>query len=306
MATALRRRVAAFARRNEVDVLAHFRGQGLYLVAESIDCGGKGSIISAIKRDDESAGRLVLDLRLLWPSDEPDKIPLGRTNALSEIYGTDDIIPKYEELQKFYEKTFRRRIDTIITCEPTWAGIGLQIRKKIIKTDADHTAKDTADAFAQDRHNLISRLIFPAIQDGVDVFCERNFCSSVVYQSSMDTPLSVEDILALEGNMYAARHAPHVYVICDISADTAMERKNARKKQDDCRFEVPEFMRKIEAQYRSPALKELLNSHKSMVVYVNTEKPTTPDDTDIAAREILRKLREGSLIDGARFNYNIG
>jgi thymidylate kinase len=279
---------------------------GIYLVAESIDCGGKGSIISAIKRDEESAGRLVLDLRLLWPSDEPGKIPIGKANVLSEIYGKDDVMPRYDDLQKYYRETFGRGIDAIITCEPTWTGTGLKIRKKIIRTGAEFTARDTAQAFADDRHDLISKLIYPAIQDGVDVFCERNFCSSVVYQSSMEPALSVEEILKLEGNLYATRHAPHVYVICDISAGTAMQRKNARKKQDDCRFEVPDFMRKIEAQYRSPQLKELLNSHRSMVVYVNTESPTTMADTESAARDILRRFREGSLRDGARFNYDIG
>jgi thymidylate kinase len=285
-----------------------FGGSGIYLVAESIDCGGKGSIISAIKRDEENAGKLVLDLRLLWPSDEPDKIPQGPLNVLSQIYGNDDVMPKYEDLQEFYRRTLGRGIDAIITCEPTWTGMGLKIRKKIIHEvlGLNHTAKDTADAYAKDRHDLISKLIFPAIQDGVDVFCERNFCSSVVYQSSMDTLLSVGDILALDGNLYASRHAPHVYVICDISADTAMERKNARKKQDACKFEVPEFMKKIAPKYRSPELKELLNSHRSMVVYVNTDKPATMDDTESAAREIVRKFREGSLRDGERFNYNIG
>ncbi len=277
---------------------------GLYLVAESIDCGGKGAIINAIKESEISSGKSVVDLRLLWPSDEEDKIHAGSNNILSVIYGTDDIIPDYEKL-KLKCLSEGNAIDTIITCEPTWANIGLKIRKKIIHEvkGLDYTAKDAADAYAEDRRELISKLVRPAILDGVDVFCERNYCSSIVYQSSMDNPLSVDDIVALEGNAYAIGNAPHLYVICDIGADTAMERKALRKKDDKCKFEVPEFQRRIEGKYRSPWLKSLLTSHGSMVVYVNTEKPTKKEETVKAALDILDKFRSGSLKDGEKFNF---
>jgi thymidylate kinase len=278
---------------------------GLYLVAESIDCGGKGSIISAIKDSEVRAGRLVVDLRLLWPSDEPGKVPSGPGNALWECYENDDVIPDYSKLKDHFTDADGRKIGSIFVCEPTWAHVGLAIRRKIIHEVAgkNYTAKDTAQAYADDREELIRKLIKPAIDDGVDVYCERNFCSSVVYQSSMDNPVSVEDIMRLPGNAFAARNAPHLYVICDLSAETAMKRKLERQKQDNCKFEVPEFQRRIEGKYRSSWLHALLTYHGSMVVYVNTDSPTTLDDTVRASLEIVKRFKSGSLRDKEKFNF---
>ncbi|MBW2971714.1 hypothetical protein KY359_01635 [Candidatus Woesearchaeota archaeon] len=289
-------------------VIAKYDGKtGLYLVAESIDCGGKGSIVSAIKKSERQAGRSIVDLRLLWPSNEEGRIPDGDDNPLSAIYGTNDIIPDYLKLKRHYEKVTGRGIDVIFTCEPTWARTGLKIRNKLIHEvkGLDYTARDAAEAYAEDRQELISKLIRPAILDGVDVYCERNFCSSVVYQSSMDNPLTVEQILALEGNVYAAENAPHLYVICDVSAGTAMERKSERDKKDCCKFETLEFQGRIEGKYRAEWLRKLLESHGSMVVYVNTEKPTRPADTIAASLSLVRMFKAGRLEPGQKFNYDI-
>ncbi|MBU2561611.1 MAG: hypothetical protein KKD17_04890 [Nanoarchaeota archaeon] len=279
---------------------------GLYLVAESIDCGGKGSIVSAIKRAEVSAGKHIIDLRLLWHSDEEGKVPSAQGNPLFAIYGIDDVIPEYGRLKEYFVRKDGRGIDVIFACEPTWARTGLKIRKKLIHEvkGLDYTARDAAEAYAEDRHELISRLIRPAVLDGVDVYCERNFCSSVVYQSSMDNPLSVDQILALEGNSYAAGNAPHLYVICDVSAETAMERKSARDKKDCCKFETLEFQRRIEGKYRAGWLRDILESQGSQVAYVNTEKPTRPEDTIRAALAVVKLFRSGKLKHGQKFNYD--
>ncbi|MBN1544988.1 hypothetical protein JW898_06025 [Candidatus Woesearchaeota archaeon] len=283
------------------------RKSGLYLVAESIDCGGKGSIVSAIKRAEMAAGKRIIDLRLLWPSNEERRIADGGDNPLSAIYGTNDVIPEYGKLKSFFVGEDGKRIDVIFTCEPTWARTGLKIRNKLIHEvkGLDYTARDAAEAYAEDRQELISKLIRPAILDGVDVYCERNFCSSVVYQSSMDNPLTVDHILALEGNRYAAGNAPHLYVICDVSAETAMERKSARDKKDCCKFETLEFQRRIEGKYRAGWLRELLESQGSCVAYVNTEKPKRPEDTVRAALAVVGLFRSGKLKGGQKFNYGI-
>jgi thymidylate kinase len=288
-------------------ITSYSQKTGLYLVAESIDCGGKGSIISAIKKKSIGSGKLVLDLRLLWPSDEEGKIPPGHDNPLYALYETDNVIPEYEKLKEYYLKMTGRRIDTIFTCEPTWANYGLLIRKKAVHEvlGKNYTAEDTAKLYAPDRHELISKLILPAVLDGVDVYCERNFCSSIVYQSSMDDVLTVEQILALEGNAYATRNSPHLYIICDVSAETAMERKAIRKKQDACKFEVLPFQKRIAEKYKSLWLRELLNSHGSIVAYVNTEKPTTPEDTVSAALSVVELFKSGKLQNSHKVNYDI-
>lgn len=287
----------------------HFGGadSGLYLVAESIDCGGKGAVISAIKDWLVSKGKTVVDLRLLWPSGDKDKVPPGHDNPLAALYRTDNVIPEYAKLKGYYKEITGNKIDAIVTCEPTWSNVGLAIRRKIIHEleGMGYNAKDTAQAYADDRQELISRLILPAIRDSVDVFCERNFCSSIVYQSSMDDSADVESIMSLEGNRFAAGNAPRLYIICDVSAETAMERKASRVKQDQCRFEVLPFQKKVAGKYASVWLKEMLNSHGSMVVYVNTEKPTRPEDTAAAALSIIRKFRSGTLKDGQKFNYGM-
>ena len=280
---------------------------GLYLVAESIDCGGKGSIINAIKKSEEDSGKLVLDLRFLWPSDEPDKIPPGNSNVLSALYRTDDVIPEYTKLKRYFQEISNRKIDSIILCEPTWANVGLAIRKKIVHEikGKGYSAKDTAQAYADDRKELISKLINPAIKDCVDIYCERNFCSSVVYQSSMDDTADVTSIMKLEGNVFSAKNSPHLYIICDVSAETAMKRKATRLKQDECKFEVLPFQQRIAEKYRSEWLKDMLSSNGSMVVYVNTDKPTTLEDTTSTAIDIVRMFKSGTLKDRQKFNYDV-
>lgn len=278
---------------------------GLYLVAESIDCGGKGTIINAIKDDLVQRGKGVVDLRLLWPSDEDGKIS-GRQNMLNYLYKTDDVIPDFEKIRDHYRSN-NEPLDAIICCEPTWAHVGLAIRKKIIHEveGKSYTAKDTAQAYADDREELITRLIRPAIINGVDVYCERNFCSSIVYQSSMDDTLGIDHILELKGNRFAGQNSPHLYVICDISAETAMQRVAIRKKQDACKFEVLPFQKRIAQKYTSNWLKQILNSYGSFVVYVNTDKPTNLENTKSAALHIVELFKSGELDDGERFNFDI-
>ena len=46
-------------------------GCGLYLVAESIDFGGKGSIISAIKNSEEEKGKRLQEIIALQTHENP-------------------------------------------------------------------------------------------------------------------------------------------------------------------------------------------------------------------------------------------
>jgi thymidylate kinase len=288
----------------KIAITKHSSGSGLYLVAESIDCGGKGTIVDAIKAHLRSEGKTFIDFRELWPKDD-SPAELNKINMLSLIYGTTNVIPEFQTFSGYFDIA-RKPLDAIFICEPTFANTGLLIRtKKTHNVYGRHvTAKETAGLYADDRHELLPKLILPALEAGIDVFCERNVCSSIVYQSSMDDALSVDYILGREGNVFALKHSPDVYVICDLSADTAMERKNARtEKQDNCRFEVPEFQRRIEQKYRSDWLRGLLEGYGSKVVYVNTDRPTTLDDTRRAAVDVLLRYRKGVLVSGERFNF---
>jgi thymidylate kinase len=245
----------------------------------------------------------VVDLRDLWPV-KGSKTPPEK-NLLYYLYGRNDVIPKFADLQDVFRQS-NTSIDTLIYCEPTWANIGLRIRTKTIHNVDGRkvTARDTAIAFSEDREEM-TKLAADARNAGVDTYGERSVLSSALYQSSMDEPLPIDYILSLRGNDYAVKNIPDIFIICLLSAETAMKRKASREKQDDCRFEVLEFQRRIAEKYGSEETKRMLNGFGSKVVYVDTEDPRTQENTERAAVKILQKARDGTLVDGVRYNFPI-
>jgi len=275
--------------------------KGIYLVAESIDCGGKGSLIDGIKEHLVQQGKNIIDLRLLWPTIVKEKVPAAKGNLLWEIYGKDDVCPAFKDISSAVNN-----LDAIFVCEPTWEGLGLVIRHKAVHEvlGEDYGPKDTADLYARNRATLLEKLIIPARAAGVSIFSERNVVSSLVYQATMnDGSLSMYEIADLEGNALALNSSPDVYAICDVDPETAMQRKTLREKKDYCKFETVEFQQKIHEKYQSEWLMKFLEKHGSSVVYVNANDPRTAENTKHAGVEILIQHAHGVLKSGDRFLY---
>lgn len=277
---------------------------GIYVVAESVDGGGKSVIVDGLKKRDEQLGKRILDIRKLWRNQVPKE-----ENILLKIYGENlirtmdgetfvDIIPSYKELKAYHTKNNIPFIDSIIVCEPTFASIGLKIRKKIINEveGKNWGVKDTAEAYSEDRYELLKKLIIPALEDNKNVYSERSYISSIVYQSIQDDSVfSIEKITGLTGNQFAIQHTPKLVIIASVKPETALERTQKRDKKDKCKFENLAFQKKLAKKYLSHELKERIESYGSRVVYINTDDPRIEEDTLYFANKIMDDFEKGRL-----------
>lgn len=233
---------------------------GKFVMVDGLDGAGKGVAVNALREWAEAKEMKVLDLREYWKSNQ----------------GFPDVSD----------------YDVIISAEPTFTGIGKKIREKLIKNGSQHSVKEIAEAFSQDRKELYEKLILPALEKGKYVFQERGITSSLVFQPTMGDPkVDVEFIKNLEGNKFCLEHAPDLLVFVLADPKVVIERASAREKQDDAIFEKVEFQKKIKTVFESNWLRELFESKGSKVAYLNTNPPGTPEDTKKKIIEIFESVQ---------------
>lgn len=249
-------------------------------MVESIDGGGKDVVIEGLKKRDEALGKNVVDINSMWKNNVP-----VNDNLLLQIYGKVilderkgrfycDIIPTYSDLKKYYIKHYNKMIDSIIVSEPTFGSFGLKIRTKIVdlKKGDDFTPKQEAEAYAADRHELLQKLIIPAIDDGVNVYSARGFISSVVYQSQRnENALTINKIMSIPGNIFARKNHPELVIIVDIKPEIAVERL-AKRDTEQTKFEKISFLEPFQKFYMSDFLKSFLEEMGCKVVYFDNNR----------------------------------
>lgn len=214
---------------------------------DGLDGSGKGVAVDALKEYFISRGKKVLDLREYWRENEgfPD---------------TSDY-------------------DVIASAEPTFTNIGKKIRNKLIKKGNEHSGKEVANAYSDDRLELYQKIILPALNKGKIIIQERGVVTSLVYQPLMDNGYTLEEIKNLKGNKLCLEHTPDLLVITVVKPEVVMERLKNREKQDEAIFEKLGFQKKIEKIYESEWLKNEFEEKGTKVVYLDTNPPNTIQDT---------------------------
>jgi len=234
--------------------------KGKFIVIDGLDGIGKGVVLDAVVDDLSSKGLRVFDLHDFWKAshDHPDFHNKNFNGKINQYY---------KNLSDF---------DVLNSAEPTYVGIGKAIREEIIANNGrKYSALFTAHAYSMDRLILYNRVIMPALQAGKIVVQSRSFSTSVVYQPLQstlqgETPLSVSDILSLEGNAYALKNAPDMFIIPTImNVNEVMKRLDGRDKDDNCQFEKIDFQLKLKPFYESSDLKNLFEKQGTVVKYLN-------------------------------------
>jgi dTMP kinase len=228
---------------------------GKFIMVDGLDGSGKGVVVDALKQWAVQRKLNVIDLREYWKSKE----------------GFPDII----------------NYDVIISAEPTFTGWGKKIRENLIKTGSKASKEEIAEAYSNDRKELYKRIIIPALKQNKFIFQDRGVISSLVYQSVQGIP--VDDILALDGNRFCLEHPPHLLIITVVNPEVVMERIENREKKDNSMFEKLEFQKKIKSVYESDWLRQIFENMGAKVVYLDTNPPSTPEDTKKKAIEILER-----------------
>jgi thymidylate kinase len=228
---------------------------GKFIMVDGLDGSGKGVVVDALKEWAVQRKLNVIDLREYWKSKE----------------GFPDII----------------NYDVIVSAEPTFTGWGKKLREELIKKGSKASKEEIAEAYSKDRKDLYKSIIIPALKQNKFIFQERGIISSLVYQPVHGIP--VEDILNLEGNKFCLEYPPHLLIITVVNPEVVMERLENREKKDNSMFEKLEFQKKIKSVYESEWLKQIFEKIGTKVVYLDTNPPSTPEDTKKKAIEILEE-----------------
>lgn len=236
---------------------------GKFIVIDGLDGIGKGVAQHAIVDYLKQKGKVIFDLHKYWAvlNQHPDfQNPV--------INGEVNI--HYKNPNEF---------DVLVSAEPTFVGIGKTIREEITaKTGRPYSALTTAEHFAKDRLSLYKRVILPALEAGKIVIQARSVSTSIVYQplqskTQNEKGLSVDEILALEGNAFALSYAPDALIIPTIeNVEAVMDRLKRREKDDNSRFENPEFQAKLKPLYEGEGLRAIFERYGTKVHYLDAGK----------------------------------
>ncbi|MBI5797429.1 hypothetical protein HZA98_00815 [Candidatus Woesearchaeota archaeon] len=227
---------------------------GTFTVIDGLDGVGKGVVIDAIVKGLKERGARVFSLDQWWGaySYHPDFQNLGYA---------------YKNLESF---------DVLVSSEPTHAQIGMALREEVIKNNGrQYSARMTAELYAADRMILHKRVLLPALAAGKHVVQSRSVSTSLVYQSTQETlpgeePLSMEDIMRMEGNAFCLENGPNLLIIPTINnVEEVMRRLQGREKQDDAVFESLAFQTKIKPLYESRGLLRIFQERGTAVKYID-------------------------------------
>ena len=220
---------------------------GLFVMIDGLDGVGKDTIIDALKQYLISIGKSTFELKDHW----------GKQGFHPEL---NDFITS----------------DVLISSEPTYVGIGAAIRREIIANHADraYSARATASAYALDRMVLYKRVLLPALKVGKWVIQSRGVSTTLAYQplwaQIQEDSLSLEEVMALEGNVLALENAPDLLVIPTVAdVDELATRLAQRGKKDNAIFENTQFQKQLDGVYRSDWFREIFESRGTVVKYID-------------------------------------
>ena len=255
--------------------------KGKYIAIESIDGGGKGTILKGFKQYHEELEELVFDLEDQW---------LKEDSFFKKWLGTNDVLPSYEFVKQKLSEEGKNPV-AFIVAEPTFEGIGKFIREVAInnKHHSKFTPNTRINLYAQNRYALLKKFILPALEDGKNVYSSRNITSSLVYQST-ELNSSFGEIAKVKGNDFAINNLPDFTVISAMSIKKSLSNLTGREKQDDAFFENEDFQTTVLKKYLSNDLKQFLESNNTAIEYFNIPEDSTAEDTIYNAKELIKKI----------------
>jgi thymidylate kinase len=209
----------------------------MLIMIDGIDGSGKSSIVNSWKKQLQSSGETIFDVKAYWQ----------QTGG-------------YPESGEF------KNYDFIFTAEPTSVGVGRVIRDELIKNGAGYPARAIAEAYALDRLILYKKIVLPALQAGKCVIQDRGVSTSLCYQPLADKTLTTKFLSQLPGNALALQNRPDHLVLLLAKPEIALERLARRhEKQDSAIFEQLTFQKKAARQFASPEYQRLFTRLGSRV-----------------------------------------
>ncbi len=257
--------------------------RGIFIVIDGIDGIGKGEIERALIQYEQRLGRSVFD-----------SIAFSIANRKG--------LPELKDFWNPPEVYF----DTIMTAEPTYAGIGRVIRNEIIaQNQRSYSFITQIEAYSLDRLISMVRVVIPALKNSLRVIQSRSFASTLVYQSikaaeAGENPEKIRKrILEHKGNQIQLEWAPDLVIIPTIRDMNELirriEARKATQKDDKAIFDNIEFLKKANALYQSDWLKKLFIRRGSTIRYLDAG--ISPEVSRQQAVDIYRNFLENCRIN---------
>ncbi len=196
---------------------------------------------------------------------------------------------KTSVLKEVAKRLQNEGVPIVLTREPGGTPIAEKIRHVIL--DRDETALDPrAEAllFAASRRQHLVELIWPSLEQGINVLCDRFIDSSMAYQGG-GRHLGVDEILTI--NTFATEgRLPDLTLLFDLSPEVGLARIAKNKNREVNRLDLEElnFHRQVRQTYlelaqRWPHRYEIINAEKSFL-----------EVCECAYQVIIRHLKDNS------------
>lgn len=152
---------------------------------------------------------------------------------------------KTTQLKKIAEYFDEHNINYLITRDPGGTDLGLKLRDILLNYEGDVSDNCELLLYLADRAQHIDTKIFPAIERGVVVVCDRHIDSTVAYQG-YGRGLDIEKINLLN-NIVTHSRKPDLTLLFDVDTDTASKRVGENK--DRLESLSKEFHKKVRMGY---------------------------------------------------------
>lgn len=218
---------------------------GRFIMIDGIDGSGKSTVVTAIREWAKACNHRIFDLNA-WCKEHEN-------------------LPRFDEVADH---------DVFFLHEPTKVWVGAAIRQEMIGAGSMYTGIEQAYGFSLDRLILYRRLIIPALLAGKRVISDRGVTTSIVYQPEMPGGPTLEELLALPGNVQALEHRPDDLIITTIPPVKALARLSARKDGDPTQiYEHLELLTKFDERYRADWFAKLFTDRGTIMHRLDTDCP---------------------------------
>jgi dTMP kinase len=147
-------------------------------------------------------------------------------------------------IQSLKEQLAKLNLEVCYTREPGGSYVAEKIREVIL--DNDNIAMDDkteALLYAASRRQHLKETVFPALEEGKIVVCDRFIDSSLTYQG-IARGLGVDEVFNM--NMFATEgFMPHITIYLLVDPKVGLERKSHQKELDRLEHEKLEFHEKV-------------------------------------------------------------
>ena len=155
---------------------------------------------------------------------------------------------KTTQIQLLQEYLHSRNVNSLVTREPGGTKVGEQVRDVLLEqTTVPLDASTELLLMFAARAQHLAEIIYPALQDGIWVICDRFSDASYAYQGG-GRGISGSEIKKIESVVHQD-FQPDLTILLTCALETAMRRVNRRGTKDRFESESQEFFQRVHTAY---------------------------------------------------------